>query len=379
MMKIAHLAYRIPGQPAGADIRNDALLAALQRLGKVRRIAIDTGAKTTHRAGAARTVLPVPESDIAQLVRELEDWSPDLVVVEGVWLMAFAEGVRKALPRCRLVIDFHNVESHLLAAEDRARSHPVLRPLLAITNGLRWHRARAADRRAHALCDAVWTCSHDDLRLLGLMASTRPADSVIANPAPRWSELEGSRTDRGGRIAPVLLFVGHLGYRPNRAAVQRLCRSIWPMVRQERPSASLVIAGRTPHRQIAALAGATAGVTLIADPQDLAPIYRQATMAVIPLADGGGTRIKALEALACGLPMVATPKAVEGLGLVDGTHFLEAASDGEIVQAVLRLAGDTALAGRIARNGHAFAIENHSQAAIDRMVHAAVRQLFPGT
>lgn len=93
------------------------------------------------------------------------------------------------------------------------------------------------------------------------------------------------------------------------------------------------------------------GHRLSADPPDLRPAYAQAAAAVMPLREGGGTRLKALEALVAGCPVVATAKAVEGLGLVPDRHYLAAERPGDFVAALLRLDADAGLAHALAVEG----------------------------
>src|SRR5690606_20448151 len=98
-----------------------------------------------------------------------------------------------------------------------------------------------------------------------------------------------------------------------------------------------------------------------ANPPDLRPAYAQARMAVMPLLDGGGTRIKVLEALTVGCPIVATAKAVEGLGLLPDVHYLEANASDEFIAAIQRIYSDSALARRLVAQGKKFAEDHFSE------------------
>ena len=120
---------------------------------------------------------------------------------------------------------------------------------------------------------------------------------------------------------------------------------ILPALRH-RIDARLVLAGRSPAPAVRAL-NALPAVRSVADPDDMEPILADADIAVLPIRLGGGQRIKVLEALSRGLPMVATRFAVEGLDLIDGLHFSEAETTPDFVDAIAALAADAGERSRL--------------------------------
>lgn len=134
----------------------------------------------------------------------------------------------------------------------------------------------------------------------------------------------------------MLLFVGHLGYWPNVRAAERLVEGILPLVRETFPSASAVLAGRSPGAAVQSIA-AMRGIELHENPPDLSVLYTKADIAVVPLSEGGGTRIKILEAMASGLPVVATSLAAEGLELAENEEILLAESDEGLARHIVEL------------------------------------------
>jgi glycosyltransferase involved in cell wall biosynthesis len=138
---------------------------------------------------------------------------------------------------------------------------------------------------------------------------------------------------------PVIVFIGHLAYPPNVDAAQRLANVILPRIRNALRDARLVLAGRTPRPEVRALAGLP-GVELIEDPADVAPLLSGAHLTIVPLTAGGGTRIKILEAMAAGVPVVATPIAAEGLDLVENDEVLLSRSDETLAETAIELCLD---------------------------------------
>jgi glycosyltransferase involved in cell wall biosynthesis len=304
---------------------------------------------------------------------------PDLVVIEGVGVMEAAEDCRAIWPDVPMVIDFHNVESDLLRQADMARLPAALRPLSGLVYGRRWAAAGRRDRHALAIADRIWTCTDEDRRLAMSLAEGQgrgpTSVTVIPNPIPDWCLSQEAPPDRPF-VAPELLFVGHLGYAPNKRAARRLAREVLPQLRRLCPDARLTIAGRGPNARLRRDLAACPNMTLVADPPDLSDIYRRADLVVIPLGEGGGSRIKVLEALALGCPVVASAKAVEGLGLRPGQHFLQADTATEAAEATRRLGQDAALRARLIAEGRALVLARHGRDSLSAAVAADVADLL---
>jgi len=305
---------------------------------------------------------PVVIADVAGQVARID---PDMVVVDGVFLGDIAK--RLIADGRRVIIDMHNVESALQQEVDRAKYGW----LAALRFRKRWRYAQAAERQLAEIADRIWMCSARDVALMQRIVGDHILMDVIPNPAPAWCRHAEPHSPPDPWIARAL-FVGHLGYRPNIEAGKRLLHCIQPAIRAVFPDATLDICGRSPGRLLRRHAAGVPGVTLIGDPADLAPFYARATVALIPLAQGGGTRLKVLEAMAMGVPVVATAKAVEGLDVVPDGTFLLAETDADFVTALQRLTADPQLAGRLIDAGRRFVFEHHGQQTIDLAVRHAI-------
>ncbi|MFC3327202.1 glycosyltransferase family 4 protein [Mesorhizobium cantuariense] len=263
----------------------------------------------------------ISRTALTRLETLVRDFRPDTVLVEGIGLFKLLRPLR-ALTK-QLILDMHNVESDLAG---QLRRVDAKRPAVAtITPSL---GIRRLERKALALADRVWVCSSQDReRLMALSRHTVPID-VVPNGIPHAGHSpETLPVEPGaGNGFPVILFIGHLGYPPNVDAVERLAGSILPRIRQALPAATLVLAGRKPKPAVQALAGLP-GVDLVEDPESVAPLLSSAHLSIMPLAAGGGTRIKILEAMAWGVPVIATPLAAEGLDLVDKEELLLSDTD----------------------------------------------------
>jgi polysaccharide biosynthesis protein PslH len=154
--------------------------------------------------------------------------------------------------------------------------------------------------------------------------------------------------------AKSLLFVGTMSYAPCTDAALYLCHSILPEVRQHLSDTQAWLVGAEPPPMIAKLNGNGIHVTGRVD--DVIPYYEKCAVCVVPLRAGGGTRLKILEAMALGRPVVSTSIGCEGLDVVDGEHLLIADSVELFVERTVRLLTDKMLYERIATNARRLVI-----------------------
>lgn len=240
-----------------------------------------------------------------------------------------------------LIGDTHNVEHDILARAASAAPE-------------RW-------RRLHFRAQAALTRREEraHLRKFDIVCATSPRDRAVLNrTAPgirvellpngidlqKYARPSARRGEEG-----LLLFSGLMSYYPNVHAVLRLARRILPLVRARVPHARLVVAGADPPSVIRALAGE--GVDVTGRVADIRPYYARAHALVVPLAIGGGTRVKVLEAMAMGVPVVSTELGCEGLDVVAGRSVLIANSDVEIADAIVRVLLIPALSDSLVRAG----------------------------
>lgn len=190
-----------------------------------------------------------------------------------------------------------------------------------------------------------------------------PADFAQARPAER----------RDGEI----LFLGHYPHYPNEDAGLRLARRIFPLVKAERPGASLTLAGSCPTPAVRALAGLD--ITVPGTAADIRPFFWRAQVFAAPVRYGLGTKGKLLEAFAAGLPVVASREAAASVEAAEpGRHLLAAGSDRDFARKTARLLGDADLRARLAGSALELVKKNYSFDGVVAAVSGVYEKVLHG-
>jgi glycosyltransferase involved in cell wall biosynthesis len=264
----------------------------------------------------------------------------DIVQLESVHLAGYLPLLRAARNRPRLVVcDWHNIESELMARYGDGTA-AVWRKLYARRSA---GQLASFEKWFADQCDLHVVVSERDRETL-IRYGTRAPVLVIDNgvDVKHFSSSPDS-PDRRFRV----LFVGSMDYHANIDAVVSFARDAWPRIHSSLPEAVFTVVGRNPTAGVRALA-AMGGIEITGTVGDTKPYYREAWAVVVPIRVAGGTRIKILEAMAAGVPVVSTGRGAEGLAAEPGLHYLLADTDHEIHAALTRLAGDPALGSRLA-------------------------------
>ena len=299
----------------------------------------------------------------AALRRTLAGRTFDVVWINGLGMAYYLPLVRELLPRARIVLDQHNVESDRFA--EFARRQRGVRRLVADAE---WRVARRYEQDVLRNVDAVGAISESDARGLSELADVEPRIvRQIVTVAPR--------TEREDN-APRICYAGKFSWEPNRRGVDWFCREVWPLVRERLPDATLELAGAglpTDARgeQIAPEAWRAPGITMLGFVRDIASVYARSTAMIAPLFGAFGISIKMLEAFRHGIPVVTTPDGAWGLDIESGREaYIE--SDPETFAArVVELATSPETRARLRAAAYAFLEQHHGLAS----AQAAVRQL----
>lgn len=225
----------------------------------------------------------------------------------------------------------------------------------------RWARLQ---RRLAGDVDATVVCSELDRDRLGV-ANAR----VIPNGCEEPATIAG---DGAGRAEMAMVGLFHYG--PNTDGARFFAQRVLPLVRESVPEAELRLIGR--HDGHLAAVEARDGVALTGPVPDVSAELARARIAVVPLRAGSGTRLKVLEAFACGLPVVSTALGCEGIGAIDGSHLLVADEPERFAQSCVRLLRDEPLRARLRANARGLFEAGYRWSEIRGRVGGLVEELL---
>lgn len=263
-----------------------------------------------------------------ELQRILERSSFDVIQIEGVFVSSYAARIRQLAPSALLNSDWHNIESEVLERYAENEPNFVKSMYARRTVAL----LQQQENKLLSECDTHTVCSERERQvLLGRKLNSRI--EVIANgvDVDSFSSKDASPARRRD-----LLFVGSMDYHPNVEAAMFFAAAVWPSILARRPDLRFVIVGSKPAPAVLALRNQP-GIVVTGTVDDVRPYYRDALAAVIPLRVGGGTRLKVLEAMAAGTPVISTTLGAEGLMVSDGSDIILADSPAQLIEASVTL------------------------------------------
>lgn len=294
----------------------------------------------------------------------------DIVQVEGIEMAQYGRAISPAAKpataqrrsRPRLIFDDHNCEYLLQKRNAVADLRSPRRWPAGLYSVIQWQKLRRYER---LIC-------RDSAAVLAVSTADQAALQALA-PAQRYTVIPNGidiasypfvATQQAAMAPPYrLLFTGKMDYRPNIDAMLWFGRHVLPLIQAEAPAVQLQIVGMNPHPRLDVLR-ANPGIEITGAVDDVRPYLQAATVVLIPMRVGGGTRLKALEAMACARPIVTTAMGVEGIAVTDGQELLIADQPAAFAAATLRLVRDAQTGGelsrRLGKQARRFVISHHT-------------------
>ena len=296
-----------------------------------------------------------------QMQAWLDTYSFDWVWVEGLEMAPYLDLLppstvaRRFAPRLpstvSIAFDDHNCEYIL---QKRAGSADLRRPRrwpAALYSSIQWRRLRRYEAAICRRADLVIAVSEADAYALRRVVPT--LEPLVIPNGLAVSEY-ATFTEKADLHQPAFVFTGTMDFRPNVDGALWFAAEVWPRIRAALSGATLYLVGRHPHRRLDVLREDSRGIVITGSVPDTRPYINAATVYVVPLLVGGGTRLKLLEATSMGKAIVSTTLGAEGF--VRPEEAMQLADDAaSFAAACIRLAGDAAARAHLETRARAYA------------------------
>lgn len=267
------------------------------------------------------------------------------------------------------VLFTHNVETQIWKRHFEVARNPIWK-------GVAWREYRTMERAEREFlqkADHVLTVSENDRQHFGAFLPIE--DMTVIQTGVDIAYFHPSSIPAKSNS---LVFTGSMDWMPNEDAIQYFVKDIFPRIRREVPDASLCVVGRRPSERTRALEKENNGVVITGTVEDIRPFSWDASVYVVPLRVGGGTRIKIFEAMAMGKAIVSTPVGAEGLPVENEKNILLEESEEGFARQVIRLLREPGERAELGREARKLVEENYSWGAVAGTFDAVFEKVSMG-
>ena len=231
----------------------------------------------------------------------------DYILMEHLSSMALGKAIKNWWPNAIRIVDQHNVD-HLLYKQ----SHD-----LSIKKHKKtFNRLKHQESHMHTYADYFLACSANDVTEFLRLNKNRIKGVVVPNGTTQKKFVQKDFSE------PSLIFCGSLDYAPNKNGLLWFYETIWPKLKTTIKGITLTVIGRNGHDNAYAPLKIDPQINFIGEVKDVAPYYQKNNIAIVPLLKGSGTRLKILEAMSFGLPVISTSIGAEGIDYIENEHII---------------------------------------------------------
>ena len=304
------------------------------------------------------------KSDLMQHV--LGEWQNvikfDLVHYDTISLAPY----RKSFPHTKSVLDHHNIESHMMLRR-AALEKNWIKKFYFLQEGLKLQHYEKCILREF---DMHITCSQLDSNRLNKIDPTALVEEI-----PNGVDIEYFYPMNTSPKTKSLVFAGGLKWYPNQKAMLYFAKEIWPLLKHEIPDVSMDVIGQSPPDALIELSVRDSSFRVHGFVDDVRPYLDRATVYVCPITDGGGTKLKILDALAMGKAIVADPIACEGIDVTVNKNVLFATSPNEYLAAIQFLFDNPDIRKKMGESARQLILEQYAYVNIGRNLSRIYQQV----
>ncbi|MDJ0634988.1 MAG: glycosyltransferase family 4 protein [Xenococcaceae cyanobacterium MO_188.B29] len=315
--------------------------------------------------------------EIAENLKKLLlNFKPHIVIFEEITLYPYFKKIKNY--QCHFICDAHNIEASLW--QGIYRSIPSI---TTIKSAFFLAKIRFIESSFFHQVDRVWVCSNDDADLINKYYDYHRQISIQV--VPNGVNIDDYRSIYLGTCSlpenlPItsrtIIFTASFDYKPNSIAAHILIEQIYPQLKKIYPDCCLLLVGCNPTGQMKKAGKNNPEIIVTGKVPDIRPYLAAASVVVVPLLDGGGTRLKILEAFAAGRPVVSTSKGAEGIKGRDGEHLLIRDSIEEIVDGICQIWSDPFLGKKLADSAYDLVKQEYSWEGVGDGVQKAIKKFL---
>lgn len=306
------------------------------------------------------------------LVKWIGGHNPGVIILDHIWNAETLKYLKPGYPDIKFIINFHNVESinmyrYLEKKESGTRGARMFEKL--------HKKIQKRESNLFEYADLYWTCSKNDLEVLSRLQRKKHIPGfVVPNGIDTSSYKFDAQFYKPSKNA--LIFVGVLRYTLVEDALMWFFKYVWPILKKERAEIRFKMVGLDPGKKLKELALSDKSIELFGTVADVRPQYKDASVSVCPIQSGSGTRIKILEAMSVGVPVVATTIGAEGIEGIDKKHLLLADDPTDFAKAIMNLLNDERLYNSVQENARKLVESQYDWSLISREASKTIAACF---
>jgi len=267
---------------------------------------------------------------------------------------------------CCKVLAEHNVESVIIRRFTGLEKN-ILKKAYAL---LEWLKMRRYEDKTWPEFNKCLVVSEQDRAILEVRMRSNNIDIV-----PNGVDTGYFYPQQTGIKPLSLIYTGEIGWHPNTDAVIYFAREIFPLIKKKVADASFYVVGNNPSSEVLKLAEKDKSIIVTGFVEDIRSYIAQSEVFVVPLRIGSGTRLKILEAMAMGKPVVSTSIGCEGIGVSHGKNIIVADGPEEFTDKVIELFNNQELKAKLALSARKLVEEKYSWTKITQELNSVIRQL----
>jgi len=260
------------------------------------------------------------------------------------------------MARAFTILNHHNVESDMMFRRAEKESNWFKKTYFY----LEAYKLKKYEKKVAGGFDINVTCSELDSKRIECISQ-----GVKTHVIPNGVDTDFFSPDNEGTPDPYsLIFIGGMSWYPNREAMLFFARKVWPLLKAEIPGINVHVVGEAPPAELVELSKIDSNYHTYGFVDDIKGMFNLAGIYVCPISDGGGTKLKILDALAMGKPIVAHSIACEGIGVVDGENVMFAETPEEYVSKIIELIEKPLLREKMSENNRDLIFDRYSYSVI---------------